>query len=172
MDKTENNALIEILNRMLAQEHACAIRYATHAAAITGPFSETVSERLKEIASDEIRHAAVLRERIHGLGGVPTMSVQTDDLLPGDTLREILEIDMTEERVAIGEYARILQAIPQLNAILYEAVEELLRDEQEHLEQLLRLRPLEGKENGNGDKRTQDRAGFGKEHQEKVLPSL
>jgi hypothetical protein len=44
--------LVEALNRMLAQEHACAIRYATHAAISAGPYSETVSARLKEIETD------------------------------------------------------------------------------------------------------------------------
>ena len=43
--------LIEALNQMLEQEHACAIRYATHAAIVSGPYSETVAARLKEIAT-------------------------------------------------------------------------------------------------------------------------
>jgi bacterioferritin (cytochrome b1) len=39
--------LIDALNRMLSQEHACAIRYATHAAVVTGPYAEAVATRLR-----------------------------------------------------------------------------------------------------------------------------
>ena len=38
MQTKENAALVEALNGMLAKEHSCAIRYATHAAALTSPF--------------------------------------------------------------------------------------------------------------------------------------
>ena len=34
MDKSK---MVEALNHMLAQEHACTIRYATHASLVTGP---------------------------------------------------------------------------------------------------------------------------------------
>jgi hypothetical protein len=38
---TDRGALIESLHRMPAQEHACAVRYATAAAVVTGPNAET-----------------------------------------------------------------------------------------------------------------------------------
>ena len=63
--------ILQSLNRMLSQEHACAIRYATHAAIVAGPYSETVTARLKEIANDELLHAEKLRDRILALGGTP-----------------------------------------------------------------------------------------------------
>ena len=62
-----NSQLIEGLNRVLEQEHACAIRYNTHAAMVRGPYAEAVAARLREIAHDEIRHAEMLRERIIAL---------------------------------------------------------------------------------------------------------
>ena len=68
MDSRENALLIDALNRMLAKEHACAIRYATHAALVTGPHVDPVSKRLQEIAADETAHAARLRKRIRALG--------------------------------------------------------------------------------------------------------
>ena len=59
------------------------------------------------------------------------------------TLKAILEINMFEERGAIEEYTRILETIPRLNVILYETVVEILRDEQEHMEELGNLVPVE-----------------------------
>ncbi len=141
MPVMNNKQTIESLNRMLAQEHACAIRYATHAAVITGPYAEAVSTRLREISSDEVMHAQKLRARITALGGTPTMSVQTSDLKPALRLKEILDVNITEERSAIASYKRILEGIPRMNIILFETVEELLMEEQEHLEELENLLP-------------------------------
>ena len=136
-----DNELIDALNKMLAQEHACAIRYATHAAICAGPYSETVAARLQEISADETRHAVELRDRVLALGGQPTMRVSEDDLKPATTLEDILKINIEEERGAISGYTEILQSVPASNAILFQAIQNILRDEQEHLEELEALRP-------------------------------
>jgi bacterioferritin len=128
--------LVESLNRMLAQEHACAIRYATHAAIIAGPYSETVSARLKEIGTDELLHAEKLRDRILALGGTPTMDVSTADLKAAATLEAILEVNIAEERHAIQGYTEILEGLSMSNVILFQTIQEIIRDEQEHLEEL------------------------------------
>jgi bacterioferritin len=130
---------IEALNRMLAQEHACAIRYATHAAIVTGPYAEAVKTRLKEISGDEVLHAEKLRDRIVTLGGIPNMKVSAEDLKPAANLREILEINIGEEKAAIRSYTEILETIPISNVILFQTLQEIIRDEQEHLEELENL---------------------------------
>jgi bacterioferritin len=137
MDKKE---LIAALNGMLEQEHACAIRYATHAAVIEGPYSETVATRLKEIATDELLHAEKLRDRILALGGNPSMGVSTDDLKPARTLDLILKVNIAEEKDAIEGYTVILEQVPISNVILFQTLQEIIRDEQEHLEELEALR--------------------------------
>ena len=128
--------LTQSLNRMLAQEHACAIRYATHAAIVSGPYSETVAARLKEISTDEILHAEKLRARILALGGTPTMDVSTADLKPATSLEEILEVNIEEEADAIRSYTEILESLSMSNVILFQTIQEIIRDEQEHLEEL------------------------------------
>jgi bacterioferritin (cytochrome b1) len=135
MDIKAPARLIEALNRMLAKEHACAIRYATHAVLITG------SARLREIASDEIGHAGQLRKRICALGGMPTMNVDGSGLSPALTLGDMLEENIREKREAIEDYEKILADIPPLQVLLYETLEDILKDEQEHLEELMNLVP-------------------------------
>ena len=135
----EGTALIAKLNEMLAQEHACIIRYATHAAVITGPNAEAVSARLKEISGDEMDHAASLRDRIVSLGGKPTMEIHEKDLVEAYDLASILKVNMREESDAIKHYTEILQMIPEDDVILYEAIRDIIADEQEHLEELSRL---------------------------------
>ena len=141
METREKAGLIDALNRMLAKEHACAIRYATHAALITGPHVDPVSTRLREIAADEIVHAANLRRRIRALGGMPTMKVDAGAHPPSLTLGDIVEENILEEREAIEEYREILKGTSRLDVLLYATLEDILKDEQEHLEELLDLAP-------------------------------
>ncbi|HSX20449.1 MAG TPA: ferritin-like domain-containing protein [Gammaproteobacteria bacterium] len=136
----EDQNLIAKLNDMLRQEHACAIRYATHAAVLTGPASESIKARLKEIAGDEIEHAEKLRDRIVALGGKPTMEVHVHDLKEAYDLPTILQINMREEADAIRNYTEILEMIPENDVILYETMREIIEGEQEHLEELSKLK--------------------------------
>ena len=135
-----DDVLIDDLNRMLAQEHACAIRYATHAAIVTGPYAEAVAARLKEISGDEVLHAEKLRDRILALDGTPTMQVSSEDLKSASTLEEILKINIEEELGAIKGYTAILEKISPSNVILFQTIQEIIRDEQEHLEELEALK--------------------------------
>ncbi len=141
MEHPDGSRLLEALNRMLAQEHACAIRYATHAALVTGPSVDPVSARFREIASDEIAHAGKLRERICALGGTPTQEVAGGDPGAASTLADMIELNILEERGAIVEYAKILEGIPRLDVLLCRTLEDILKDEQEHLEELIALTP-------------------------------
>jgi bacterioferritin len=142
MENSDRPRLIEALNRMLAKEHGCAIRYATHAALVTGPYVDPVSSRFQEIASDEIAHAVKLRERICALGGTPTMESDGGELQPAITLGEMIEVNLQEERGAIEDYSRILEGIPRLDVLLSRTLEDILKDEQEHLEELIELAPV------------------------------
>jgi bacterioferritin len=144
MENVDNPRLIEALNRMLAKEHACAIRYATHAAMVTGPYVDPVSKRFQEIASDENDHAGKLRKRICALGGTPTMEVDGGNFSAAITLGEMIEVNLLEEREAIVEYAKILEDVPRLDVLLSRTLEDILKDEQEHLEELMDLAPMRG----------------------------
>jgi bacterioferritin len=124
----------------LAQEHACQIRYLTHAAVLTGPYAEAVAARLTEIAGDEKEHASKLRDRITALGGTPVMDVAREDLIPARNLKEILDVNLKEEEKTIAFYRSLLRAVGQEGEILYEVIEDIIQDEQEHREELERLR--------------------------------
>lgn len=137
---SDNKVLIEKLNDILRQEHACMIRYATHAAVITGPSAESVKARLQEISNDERDHAVKLRDRIVALGGKPSMGVHEKDLVEAYDLETILKINIKEEADAIKQYQEILKMIPESDVILYETIRDIIEDEQEHQEELNRLR--------------------------------
>jgi rubrerythrin len=67
------------------------------------------------------------------------MSVSADDLRPATGLEEILSINIEEERAAIRAYATILERVTMDNVILFQTLQEIIRDEQEHLEELQAL---------------------------------
>lgn len=137
MDKEK---LLKALNEALAQEYACYIRYLTHAAVITGPYAKAVASQLKEIAEDEEVHAQKLRDRIVGLGGTPTMQVEEKDLITASSLKKILEVNLKEEDKAIAMYRSILKEIKEEGGLVFETIEDILEDEQEHKEELERLK--------------------------------
>ncbi len=68
------------------------------------------------------------------------MEVSTEDLKPASTLEEILSINIAEEKGAVQAYGEILESLSMTNVILFQTVQEILRDEQEHLEELDALR--------------------------------
>ena len=131
--------VLKMLNEALAQEHACQIRYLTHAAVLTGPYAEVVAKQLKEIAEDEKTHAIQLRDRITALGGTPTMEIASNELIHANALKEILQVNLKEEAGAIKLYRSILDVVGHEGEILFETIEDILKDEQEHKEQLERL---------------------------------
>lgn len=135
--------MITSLNKMLAQEHACAIRYATHAAVVAGQIAGGEAARLSEIASDEVRHAAMLRREIVILGGKPAMKITSSGLEQAYTLKEILAINIAEEKAAISAYTEILLTVtPDSN--LFRTIQTIIKDEEEHLHELIQLRPIKG----------------------------
>jgi bacterioferritin (cytochrome b1) len=83
----DREKILQALNEALAQEHGCYVRYKTHAAVITGPYAEAVSNRLKEIAADESEHAEKLRDRID----------RQEDILFYEVIEDIIE-DEQEHR--------------------------------------------------------------------------
>jgi bacterioferritin len=133
----EKDKLIKLMNEGLEMEHASFIQYLTQAAITTGPYAEPIMERFKEIASDEAEHAQILRQRIVALGGVPTTRVG-EIQIHKDSLQAI-KINLRYERDTVEFYRKLLNLIPHDEVILYEAIEHVLEDSQEHVEELERL---------------------------------
>ena len=133
----DNDKAIKLMNEGLEMEYASQIQYLTQAAITTGPYAEGLIARFEEIASDEMEHAKILRTRIAALGGVPTIKVgaiQTHK----DSLQAV-KINLKYERETVEFYRKLLNLIPHDEVILYEAIEHILQDSQEHVEELERL---------------------------------
>ena len=134
LDKTK---IIQMMNEGLEMEYASYIQYVTQAAITTGPYAEGLIARFEEIASDEAEHAKILRARIAALGGAPTTKLG-EIQLHKDSLQAV-KINLKYERDTVEFYRKLLNLIPHDEVILYEAIEHILQDSQEHVEELERL---------------------------------
>ena len=129
--------IIQLMNEGLALEYASHIQYVTQAAITRGPYAEGLIARFEEIASDEAAHAKILRARIAALGGTPTTKVG-EIQIHEDGLKAV-KINLKYERDTVTFYQKLLNLIPHDEVILYEAIEHVLQDSQEHVEELERL---------------------------------
>jgi len=131
--------LVKILNQALELEHAARIQYLAHAEQATTP---AVIARLKELADDEKSHEETFRELIGGyLDGVPSMGMAGTH--PAKTEKEILEVNLDDEKHAVDVYMGILDKIREMKEELkYEyfqlehGVRHVIQDEQEHISEL------------------------------------
>ena len=133
----DKEKIVKLMNEGLEMEYASQIQYLTQAAITTGPYAEGLIGRFKEIASDEMEHAQILRERIAALGGMPTTTVG-EMQIHKDSLQAV-KINLKYERETVDFYRKLLNLIPHDEVILYEAIEHVLQDSQEHVEELERL---------------------------------
>ncbi len=139
---TVKEDIIKLLNHALDLEHGAYIQYLSHAEIPDGPTCEPIIERLKEIASDEMKHAETFRNLIGGiLFGVPSMGVAKT--YKAKTVKEILEVNLKGEKEAVDTYAAILKKLnanrdelPYEYMKLEHDVRHILMEEQEHISEL------------------------------------
>ena len=133
----DTKKILAMLNEGLEMEYASHIQYVTQAAITKGPYAEALIARFEEIASDEAEHAKLIRQRIAALGGTPTTKVG-EIQVHKDSLKAV-QINLKYERDTVTFYQRLLSLIPPDEPILYEAIEHILLDSQEHVEELERV---------------------------------
>ena len=133
----DKDKIIKLMNEGLEMEYASQIQYLTQAAITTGPYADGLMARFAEIASDEMEHANILRARIAALGGVPTTTVG-EIQIHKDSMQAV-KINLKYERDTVEFYRKLLNLIPHDEVILYEAIEHVLQDSEEHVEELGRL---------------------------------
>jgi bacterioferritin (cytochrome b1) len=134
--------LVKLLNQALELEHAARIQYLAHAELIQGLEAEKITERLKEIASDEAKHEEKFRNLVGNyLGAEPAMGIAKTHR--ATETKDILEVNLQNEKEAIDLYKQIYQkAVDNKDKFQYEfeTIEHELRhvilDEQEHVVEL------------------------------------
>ncbi len=140
--------ILGMLNSALELEHAAHLQYMSHAEVVDGLDAEPIIARLKEIASDEMKHQETFRKLIGLLGGVPSMGAS--ETHTASNVREILEQNLKDEKDAVDKYRKILEALRTekgqgyYNVLIEHDVRHILMEEQEHITEIELLLGTQG----------------------------
>ena len=131
-----NDKVIAVLNEMLKEELTAINQYFVHAEMCENWGYRKLGGFIKKQAIDEMKHAEKLIERVLFLDGTPKMA----ELLPlniGPTVKAQLENDLKLEISAVAAYnAAVKLAIEAGDHGSRELLEDLLEDEEEHVDWL------------------------------------
>jgi bacterioferritin len=135
MDKQR---LIDHLNDDLASEYAAVVQYTTYAAVVTGPYRPQLAAFFLAEVPDEQGHAQFLANKIVALGGTPTTTPKPVPQLKDN--RELLEAVLEAERAAVKGYKQRAQEADEYgDKGLAVQLEDMVRDETEHMEETERI---------------------------------
>jgi bacterioferritin len=106
---------IGILNKVLASEIVCVLRYKRHYFMAQGIHAEPIAQEFLQHANDEQMHVDQVALRITQLGGAPDFNPEglltrsAAQYSPGNTLIDMIKEDLIAERVVIMWYADIVR---------------------------------------------------------------
>ncbi len=128
-----NKKVIDLLNEARSRELTAISQYMAQHYELEDQDFGKLASRLKEIAIQEMKHAEKLAERILYLKGEPT-SKPDGVAKKGQSIADMLATDVALETQAIEMYnnASVICAAEK-DQISKEVFEELLKDEEEHL---------------------------------------
>ncbi|MGQ9727237.1 MAG: ferritin-like domain-containing protein [Candidatus Fervidibacter sp.] len=123
--------LKDLLNQAIARELQVSIQYMWQHVVAKGLFSPAVRDIFKKTAIVEMKHAEAIAERLDYLGGKPT--TQPAPITVGETLEEMIRIDLKAEEEAIALYRQIIeQATSEGDYVTEDLFRSILADEEEH----------------------------------------
>ncbi len=143
----EISEVITLLNKAYADEWLAYYQYFIEAKVIKGIMKDAAITELEQHATDELRHANMVADRILQLGGTPLLNPKdwfTHTNCGYEEPKEfdvvaILEDSIRGEQCAITTYANIADIVKDKDIITYNMVSEILADEVEHEEDLQAL---------------------------------
>jgi bacterioferritin len=136
---------VTVLNRVLASEIVCVLRYKRHYYMAQGLTAEPIAQEFLQHANDEQLHADQVALRITQLGGAPNfdpdgiLSRSVAEYRPGNDLVDMIKEDLVAERVVIMWYAEIARWFGEEDPTSRRLMEELLAKEEEHADDLADL---------------------------------
>ena len=96
----------ELLNRAIARELQVSVQYMWQHVMWSGLKGFAVKDEFKKIAITEMKHAEQIAERLCYMGDRPT--TKPEQIHIGDSLKEMISLDMKDEEGAITLYKEII----------------------------------------------------------------
>ncbi|MEM2839507.1 MAG: ferritin-like domain-containing protein [Thermoplasmata archaeon] len=123
--------LLDLLNKSIAREIQVSVQYMWQHVQWMGPDHFAVSDKFKEIAVEEMKHAEKIAERLWYLGGVPT--TKPAPILVGSTLWTMVDNDIKAELEAIDLYRTVIKVAKEEGDNTTKFIfEEILEQEEDH----------------------------------------
>lgn len=132
----------KLLNDALATEIMCVLRYRHHQVIAKGIDKPQVAAEFLEHALDEERHMMMIAERINQLGGNPDFNPATilqrtaTEYGTGHDLLKLVEENLIAERIAIMVYREMIEWFGNSDPTTRRMLEEILKDEEDHADDL------------------------------------
>jgi bacterioferritin len=132
------------LNEALSTELVCILRYQHHYYMAAGMHGSAVKAQMKEHWAEEQRHADAIAERIRQLGGKPDfspggLSKSHSEYIEGKSLADMVREDLVAERIVVQTYSEIIRFLADKDPTSRVLMEEILRNEEEHADDLADL---------------------------------
>ncbi len=143
----EVSEIIDMLNRAYADEWLAYYQYYIEEKVIKGIMKDAAVAELAQHATDELRHADMVAQRILQLGGTPLLNPKEwfthtncgyEEPKNFDVVA-ILEDAIKGEQCAIDTYSKIAEMTKDKDIVTYDIVSSILADEVEHEEDLQAL---------------------------------
>lgn len=144
----DREVIIAQLNKALATEWVCVLRYMRHYYTADGLVSEPIKAHFLEHANEERAHADKLAERIVQLGGEPDLDPATltqrshAEYQVGKTLKDMVKEDLIAERIAVEAYRELIAYVGDRDSTTRIMLEGILAQEEDHADEFRDL--LEG----------------------------
>lgn len=123
--------LKDLLNQAIAREIQVSVQYMWQHVQWAGVDHFAVSDKFKEIAVEEMKHAESIGERLWYLGGVPT--TKPAPITVGGGLWEMVDLDIKAEVEAIELYKKIEKVAEDEGDVTTRFIfEGILEDEEDH----------------------------------------
>jgi bacterioferritin len=143
--RADREAVIKVLNDLLATEIVCNLRYRNNALVAQGIHAEAAVAEFTEHALQEQDHADKLATRIVQLGGEPNLDPATliqrshADYTTSRNLRTLITDNLIAERVAIDTYTEVVRWLGEDDPTTRRLIEFILEQEEEHADDLANL---------------------------------
>lgn len=129
--------LVEALNEVLSWELAGIIQNLNHCMMITGTQRLEYAEFFEENSKENRDHAQMVGRKITSFGGVPT--VEPNQIRQATSLDDMLEAALALEEAAMEAWLKALDASEDANPGTQFWLEEMVAEEQEHIDELRML---------------------------------
>ena len=143
--KADREQVLAVLNDVLATEIVCVLRYKRHFFMARGINSESIKAEFLQHANEEQQHVDWVAERIAQLNGEPNFNPEGmasrshSEYQEGSNPIEMIKEDLVAERIAIQSYSEIARWIGQDDPTTRRLIEEILKMEEEHADDLANL---------------------------------